>query len=328
MADWSSDGEQADDSPSFRPPPSPSPPPSAPSTVLSSLAFRPPSPPPSKSVPRKTKRRAIFTKEMMGNLPRLRWLPGDFYQFRWADPDPPFIPRFCESAALFDIISIMIYCENVPVYRLSLFTLSTPLITILFDLSVCYSSGRGGVRLPPALTELLARPNLTVVCPGDNDWFSGAGDDHLLMLRDLLSELPNFHRLKKIKEFEETLFIQPSGPQLCSHLKMMRWIFQLVIESQLHGMKQQSAILPVQWKTLTDHYGKMLIFLFWALEQKQERFDRSPEKGLCLEPIYLEDLLIEYGIVRNMDKDALRKQLIGTIPYPNPPLPRLPSAPP
>jgi hypothetical protein len=261
---------------------------------------------------------------MMVSLPRLLWLPGDFYQIRWTDSDAPSIAQFCESALAHSVASLMIYAEATPLYRICLFTLSTPTLTLLFDAAREQAKRKGRLSLPPDLLATLSDERVTVVCPGQNDWHSSSPSDHLLMLHDVFTALPAFRRLRYVKDYENSLCIQPSGPQLCAHLKMMRWMFQVVIDSQLHGLRLQSSALTMQWRTLTDHYGKMLIFLFWALEEKQRLYDENPAKGLTISPIYLEDLLTRRRIVTDMSVEDLRQKLIGAGRYPNPPLPRLP----
>jgi hypothetical protein len=269
-----------------------------------------------------TKQRSIFTKEMLTALPGLLWLPGDFCQFRWNESDDaPIIAQFRQSAFDFRVISVMIYAEATPLCRITLFTFSTPLLTLLFD--PIRNEQPSGFTLPRSLLDILNDSRLIVVYPGPKDWHSTSAHNHLTLLEDLLLIIPNFKNVKTFHELELSLHIQPSVTQLCSHLRMIRWLFQITFESQLHGTRQQSWVLTQQWKTLTDHYGKLLIYFYWRLEEKQRVFDENSGKGLDLSPLYLEHLLRRHGIEVCMEEKDLRQKLIGTASYPKPPLPRL-----
>jgi hypothetical protein len=145
------------------------------------------------------------------------------------------------------------------------------------------------------------------------------------MLRDVVVALPNFKRLILLRQYEDSLNIQPTVQQMCCHLRMLRWLFQISFDVQLHGLKQQSSALPKQWRTLIDYYGKLLIFLYWGLELEQQLFNQNSTKGVNLDPIYLERLLKDYRVVEHIEQDELRRKLIGPGRYPDPPLPRIPS---
>jgi hypothetical protein len=338
MSDWSSDEENTQQPPTAQPDSAAGPvllpfslPPIMP--LPTPLAFD--NPPlihttdnldPFPSAPRTstkwTKHHAIFTKEMLTALPELLWLPGDFYPLQWNEHDAPYLAQFSQSATKFGVVSLMIYAETLPLYQISCFTFSTPVLTLLLDLPRKLNSL---IQIPRELFETLEGPDLIVVCPGEKDWHFTAQNDHLIMLRDVVVTVPNFKKLIFLQNYEVSLNIQPTVPQLCSHLRMLRWLFQIFFDAQLHGRKRQSSALTKQWRTLIDYYGKLLIFLYWGLELKQQLFDHNSTKGVNLEPIYLEQLLTDYRVVEDIEPDELRRKLIGQGRYPAPPLPRMPS---
>lgn len=266
------------------------------------------------------KQRTIFTKNMFQFEPKLRWLPGEFHVFR-KNPveNQQAIETFCQSAASFRIVSLMIYAEAEPIYRVVLFTLSTPLITILFDLR---SWAHQRIVMPDVIMRVIGNPNVVVVCPGMNDWYYGSNNNHLSMLRDVVSPLPQM-KIRYVQDFATTLHINRSGKDVCEHMKMIYWLFQVKIDVQFHGGAIRWAVIPSEWRQFTDVYGKLLIYLYWGLCKKQKLFDKNPKPGLDMSPIYLEDLILEKRLYDTDDKAKLREMLIGKARYPDPPLPDL-----
>jgi hypothetical protein len=295
-------------------------------TLIYTTDFDPP-PTSQKTSSSVTKQRTIYTRNMSQTMPRLLWLPGEFKLLRGdSDADRECLDSFCANARDFGIMSIMIYAEIFQNYQISLVTLSHPLMTIVIDVKT--QLGRGPrLTWPTDLKRLLEDKDMIVVCPGATDWLCNTlAQDHLRMLRDVFLDFPQIPSLCCIQDFEETLHINPSGRDACTHIKMLYWIFQLKIDIQIHGCQRFGPRLSDQWRMLTDHYGKLLIFLYWALCEKQEAFNKFPTDGVNMSPIYLEDLLIRRQIVTDKAEDELRALLIGPhFKYPNPPLPRLPS---
>ena len=274
-----------------------------------------------KKATKHAKQRTIFTRNMFQFEPKLRWLPGEFHVFRRnMQENHQAITTFCQSAASFRIVSLMIYAEAEPIYRIVMFTLSTPLITILFD--VRSTSGAGRLVLPEPITKVIGNPNVIVVCPGINDWYYGSHTNHLSMLRDIVHPLPQM-KIRFVQDFETTLHINRSGKDVCEHMKMIYWLFQVKIDVQFHGNVIRWSVVPPEWKQFLDIYGKLLIYLYWGLCKKQKAFDKNPKKGVDMEPIYLEDLIMEKRLYDATDRQELREMLIGKAQYPDPPLPGL-----
>jgi hypothetical protein len=112
-----------------------------------------------KTATKRTKRRTIFTKEMMTAMPRLLWLPGDFLQIG-TESDDSITSKFRQSAVDFGVVSLMIYAEVLPLYRICLFTFSTPIVTLLFGPISSQSERRSNFALPPDVTAEIGRAHV------------------------------------------------------------------------------------------------------------------------------------------------------------------------
>lgn len=297
-------------------------PPSIESTVRHTTDFDNPSAPNPKAN-KKTKQRTIFTKNMFQTMPKLKWLPGECHLIGNSESDADAIQTFIQTARTFQIVSLMIFAEVEGVYSVNLFTLSTPLCTLIFDVREARRFQRR-ISLPKGVYELLSQPKITVVCPGATDWHYSQAENHRSLLLDIVDIPTSTNNVKYIQSFEDSLHINRSGKDICAHMKMLHWLFQIKI-GQLHGGPIRSYPLSETWQQYADCYGKSLIYLYWALCMKQEIFDRNPKLGVDMSPIYLEDLIIEKRLTDITDKKELHTKLFGPMErYPNPPLPNLP----
>lgn len=266
-----------------------------------------------------TKFRSIYTKNMQVKLPSLKWLPGEMLFLRGNDGDKAIYDKFKDSVNQFKIVSMMIYAEEDPVYDMGAITFSTPLLTVFF-----YISSKRSIQIPKEILLIISGSDITIIMPGKFDWHYTLQKDHFERIQDMSSESIGFAgKVVELANYRELLHICNTGKGVCEHMKMIYWLFQVKIDSQLHGNK-----IPQNpsgnWKALLDHYGKLLIYEYWALNEKLAKYNQSPKNGVDTSPIYLEDLLIRYGIVTDMDHNDLRNKLLGGRKYPNPPLPNLP----
>ena len=130
-------------------------------------------------------------------------------------------------------------------------------------------------------------------------------------------------KVVELSSYRDILHICNTGKEVCEHMKMIYWLFQIKIDSQLHGNK-----IPRNpsgaWRNLLDHYGKLLIYEYWALNEKLDRYNQNSKNGVDVSPIYLDDLLIRHKIVNDMSREDLKNKLLGGRNYPDPPLPNLP----
>ncbi|OHT01404.1 hypothetical protein TRFO_31843 [Tritrichomonas foetus] len=280
---------------------------------------------PSKS--KTTKYRTIYCKNMQSKLPTLKWLPGELLQIRLNSDDDATFDKFEQSVRQFKIVSIMIFCETneeEKIYNISALTFSTPLVTVYFDFRQILVRTKNKITIPHKLLQIVSSPDVTIICPGRRDWHYSLSHNHLEILKDLNSDTFGFeNNIVYLEDFREKLYICKSGKEVCEHMKMIYWLFQLKFDVQFHGNQIPLSLTP-QWKNLVSIYGKMLIFTYYALQEKLEQYTINPKNGVNIKPIYLENLLIEHKLVENMDLNTLRKKLIGFMQYPNPPLPNLP----
>lgn len=270
---------------------------------------------------KETKFRSIYTKNMQVKLPSLKWLPGEMLFLRGNDGDKVIFEKFRESVDQYNVVSMMIFAEEDQVYDMGAITFSTPLITVFLYLN---QSSKRTVQIPKEILSVMSASDVTVIMPGKFDWHYTQQKDHFERIQDLSSENIGFSgKIVHLSSYRDKLHICNTGKGVCEHMKMIYWLFQVKIDSQLHGNK-----IPQNpsggWKVLLDHYGKLLVYLYWALSEKLEKYDQNPKNGVDMSPIYLEDLIIRYDIVTDMSRGDLKNKLLGGRNYPNPPLPNLP----
>lgn len=271
-----------------------------------------------------TKFRSIYTKNMQVKLPSLKWLPGQIVYLRGNDNDKAIFDMFKESVNKFKIVSIMIFAEEEPQYNMAAITFSTPLLTVFFHIATMCAKTKNKLEIPQEILGVISRTDITIVIPGKYDWHYTLQTDHLERLIDKSTINLKFAvNPIELVDYRDMLHICNTGKGVCEHMKMIYWLFQFKIDSQLHG-NTIPASPSGNWKNLIDHYGKLLIYEYWALNEKLYKYNQNPKNGVDTSPIYLEDLLIRYKIVNNMTQEELRKKLLGGRSYPNPPLPNLP----
>ena len=266
-----------------------------------------------------TKFRTIYIKNMQSKLPQLKWLPGELLFFIHEKDNTETIEKFRQSVERFKVVSLMIYCVANPKYEIVSLSLSTPLITLYLDLKPQIQ--RQCVSIPSDLVKIISASDVTVVFPGKIDWYYERKYDHYLMLKDINRESLELSKIVYLDDYYKILSINDSGKDICLHLKLIYWLFQIKFDAQLHGNYMS---LSAMWKNLFNFYGKLLIYLYWGLEKKRIYFEKNKKNGVDIRPYYLEDLLIDYGIVTDMSKEQLRQKLIENRKYPEPPLPNLP----
>ena len=248
-------------------------------------------------------------------LPKLQWLPGETLQIFGGENDGEVLSKLKESASFFRIMSLMIFSERSD--EISLLCFSTPLVTVFFDIR------SKAPKLPQEIIDISLDDKITIVCPGTTDWIYSHQWNQLDKLYSTFLYFGTISSIQYLENFEKTLAINKSGKDVCEHIKMFYWLFQIKIDSHLHGGSIPKPLTP-QWKNLVHMYGKLLVYCFMALCEKQRKYNANPKFGVDISPIYLENLLIRKRIVEGISEDELRHKLIGNQSYPNPPLPNLP----
>lgn len=275
-----------------------------------------------------TKFRTIWVKNMSIKMPSLEWLPGEFEQIRGTENDRNVLNKFLNSVSIFRIISMMIYAETEGGYKVTMVTFSTPMLTICYYFhskrKIAGSTNLGYIQLPEEILDVLKDPTIPKIMPGKNDWYYQEGQDHLAILYSYFTVPPRIENVIYIDNYQEKLHILPSGKDICTHVKLIHWIFQIKIDFQLHG---NPVVTPLtnQWKKFADFYGKLLLYAYYALERKLHSYEVNPKTGVDTHPYYLEYLIPKLKLPVIKSAEEIRKLLIGNRKYPNPPLPDLPT---
>lgn len=271
---------------------------------------------------KKAKAKAVFTRNMNLEVPLLRWLPGEIAVVTPQSNSIEAINAFCQEAFKMKLTSLMIYVQkDSNNYTLILLAFSCIKYTIIFDVRR-FVSMFNHFELPPQIANLLCDPRVIVVMPGQHDWLVKEDKDLLQSLRVISPRLPHFGCEVYISNYIKKLKIQPSGKDVTEHMKLIHWLFQVRINNQMNGRIIPGALTDA-WMQMVHHYGSLLVLGYWALEEKLRCFMHSPKFGVTLSPIYLDDILIETGFVTDMTKEELRKKLLGSGRYPDPPLPHI-----
>jgi len=282
-----------------------------------------------KSKSKTTKRISVFTKNMQTKLPRLLFLPGrtETINLDMVNEERyvKVIDEFYEDAKSSRIVSMMIYVDlQSSVSEISPCTIvsfSTPNLSVAMNVRPTISKGKS-VVFPAKILEILEDSDIKVIIPGKTDWFYDNSNDFYERLKNDSSKLTICNTIQ-IVDYYKYLNIIETGKNVCGHMKLIHWIFQINFEYHLNG-KNVSTPLSMSWKNMIHKYGSLLIYAYMALEQKREMYLNDMSKGVDRNPIYLEHLLIANGIVNDMTEDVLREKLIGRYSYPDPPLPDTP----
>lgn len=279
-----------------------------------------------KSKSKVTKRISIYEKNMQTRLPKLVNIPGKIETINLEMIDDEryqkIVDEFCENAKSYGIISMMIFLElkslETTKIPFTIVAFSTPLMTIAMDVRRIIAKKKGIVSFPGKLVDLIKNESIKVIIPGIDDWIYDDTTDYFTQLIEE-SNLRISDPIQ-ITDYYKKLNIIPTGKNICEHMKLINWIFQINFETHLNGSKVTMPLSP-QWKMMIHKYGSLLIYAYFALEEKNKSYQQDRKFGVDRDPIYLEDILIRHNIVTNMSKDELMKFLIGKNKYPSPPLP-------
>lgn len=268
--------------------------------------------------------RNIYEKNMRSSLPLLKWLPSKYVFVNGDTPLPNDIEEFICSAKKHCVVSLMIYTEkttNNEKSKILMCTFSTLDMTIILNLRSNLIKSNS-FSLPMQMISILSDPQITLVLPGIVDWCNGCDINLFDLFKDYISVMPTFPKVEYINSFYERLRILKTGKDMCEHMKLLQWVFQIKINHHLHGA---TILLPLtdQWSQLLHLYGTLLVYGYLALRNKEIEFRKFYKNGVNVSPMYLQDMILQYNL-STLSREDLIKKLIGSSRYPNPSLPNQP----